>query len=203
MNHALSTILKTNLYGLPFIDLLCGMVQTLTIDEPVDEGFAVVQKKMPVTFDHNDTACAGKEILPVPDSSRKSIIYFEDFGVRVIGKEQGLSKFQSSLRLICWMNRAKLVGDHYKEISSRVMASVVQQIANKNPFSSGIFIKTSVRVANIPPQDAALFGRYTYKEQDRQYLRPPFEFFGIDFQIDYLANAKCLEGIAWNTQVCS
>jgi hypothetical protein len=203
MNHELSTILKTKLAGLPFLDLVCGMVQTQITDDPIGEEGATVQKKIPVTYDHNEVACKGKEIHPIPDSSKKSIIYFEDFGIGVQGKERGLTKFQSSLRLICWMNRSKLTGNHYTPVAGRAMAAIIQQIANQNPFSSGLFQRTLVRVARIPPQDIGLFGRYTYNEKDRQILRPPFEFFGIDFSIDFSADSKCLEGITWNTQSCS
>lgn len=202
MNHELSTVLKTKLAGLPFLDLVCGMVQTLVYDDPVQDG-QTVQKKVPVCYDHNDVACNGKEIRPIPNSSKKSIIYFEDFGVSVQGKDRGLTKYQSSLRLICWMNRAKLTGNNYTPISGRAMAAIIQQIANQNPFSSGLFQRILVRVARIPQQDAGLFGRYTYNEPDRQYLRPPFEFFGIDFQVDFNANSNCLNDITWNTESCS
>lgn len=202
MNKELATVLKNNLAGLPFLHLLCGMVQTLTYDDPIGEEGGMIQKKVPVTYDHNDVACNGKEINPIPHSSKRSIIYFEDFGIGVQGKERGLTKFQSSLRLICWMNRAKLVADHYTPVSGRAMAAIIQQIANKNPFSNGLFQRLSVKVARIPPQDAGLFGRYTYNEPDRQYLRPPFEFFGIDFQIDFNTDSNCLEGITWNTETC-
>lgn len=202
MNKELSSIYKGKLTGLPFVDLLCGMVQTLTKDDPVDET-KVIQKKMPVTYDHNlDPDCIGQEILPIPDSSRKSIIYFEDFGISVIDKRHGLTKYQSSLRLICWLNRSKLVGDNYIEISGRVMATIVDRLANKSPYNSGMFTTITTRVARIPPQDAGLFSRYTYEEKDRQYLRPPFEFFGIDLQTDFFANQNCLEDIEWNLTNC-
>jgi hypothetical protein len=206
MNKELATVLRNKLAGLPFVDLLAGMAQTLTVSDPNqdDQAPAVITKRFPVSYDTIGAGtCAGKEIALIPDGSRKSIIYFEDYGIAVTGRLHGQVAYSSSLRLICWINRANLVGDHYTEISGRCMASIVDMLLTKNPENVGMFTRLAVNVARIPPQDAALFGKYTYDEPTRQYLRPPFEFFGIDLTATYQAPATCLSGINWNQQLCT
>lgn len=202
MNKELSNVLKGKLAGLPFVDLLCGMVQTVTRDNMIDDTAGKVTKKFPVTYDHNDDECKGREIMVIPTTSKKSILYFEDFGVAVTDKRHGMSKYQSSLRLVCWLNRSELVGDQYADISGRCISAIVDTLAGRNPENIGIFTTLTVKVARIPPQDIGLFGRYTYNEQDRQVLRPPFEFFGIDLVCDYFVSSKCLNQIQWNQQTC-
>lgn len=206
MNKELATVLRNKLAALPFIDLLAGMVQTVTQSDPnQDESApAVITKRFPVSYDTTGAGtCQGQEVALIPDSSRKSIIYFEDYGIAVTGRLHGLVAYNSSLRLICWLNRANLVGDHYTEISGRCMAGIVDTLLTQNPENVGMFTRLSVNVARIPPQDPALFGKYTYDETVRQYLRPPFEFFGIDLTATYQAPAKCLSGINWNLQQCT
>lgn len=205
MNKELSSLLKKKLLTLPFIDVLAGMVQTVTRDNmQEDDGIGKTTKRFPVSYDTNLLEeCLGRpEKMLIPDSSRKSIIYFEDYGIVNTDKKHGLYGYNSSVRLICWMNRALLVGDVYAEISGRCMAMIIERLAGHNPENNGLFTELRVDVARIPPQDAALFGRYTYNEQDRQYLRPPYEFFGIDFSCRYYVNSKCLNETQWNQQIC-
>lgn len=201
MNKELASHLKNKLKVLPFVDLLGGIAQTVS-DDKFDEDNVKTTHRFPVSYDVDGEECQGREISMVPDSGRKSIIYFEDFGIAQNGSAHGLPAYNSSLRLICWMNRANLVGDNYTEISGRAMAEIIRIITSKKNENTGFFTRLNVSMVRVHPQDAALFGRYTYNETYRQYLRPPFEFFGIDFSCTYQVPPGCLSGIAWNNQVC-
>ena len=196
--------MRDRLASLPFIDVLAGMAQTVTTTDSnlSNPEAAAVVKRFPVSYDVLGVDCQGKEISLNPDSSRKSIIYFEDFGIASTGRLHGQTGFSSNLRLICWLNRANLVGDTYTEISGRCMASIIDLLAGRSPQNVGMFTRLTVDVARIPQQDAALFGRYTYNEPDRQYLRPPFEFFGIDLVCKFYVPARCLQDINWNNPKC-
>lgn len=202
MNKELCNVLKNKLVGLPFADVLAGMVQTVTTTDMDEQNVTVVVKKAPVSYDTNigNKECIGQEQYLIPNSNRKSLIYFEDFGISFIGRSHNMAQYSSSIRLICWMNRANLVGSTYQEVSGPAMAAIVDRLAGLNPINVGMFTRLTVEVRTIPPQDAGLFGRYTYNEQDRQYLRPPFEFFGIDLICKYFTSAKCIDDINWGGQ---
>lgn len=207
MNKDLCYVLKNKLIGLPFVEILGGMVQTVTTikaltDEP--EG-PTKTLKFPVTYDviANGKECIGAEYAMIPNSNRKSLIYFEDFGVNFINRQHELSFFSSNVRLICWMNRALLVGDWYEEISGRAMAVIIDRLTGKNPESIHIFSRLTIEIAKIPPQDTAIFGRYSYDENVRQHLMPPFEFFALDLTCRYaVSGARCIEPIPWNQATC-
>lgn len=205
MNRELSIVLRDKLAGLPFVDLLGGMVQTLTVKDslPDPEDLTaqakVVVNKFPVTIDAiGADNCKGHEIGMNPDSSRRSIIYFEDFGVQANGRQHSMNGYISSLRLVCWLNRSRLVGDKYKAVAGIMQATIIDKIAGRNPENTGIFVRLTVDVAKILPQDNAIFGRYTYDEAVRQHLRPPYEFFAIDFSCKYFVSASCLGSVNWN-----
>lgn len=202
MQKELSHIFKQQLAALPFVGLLSGMVQTVTRERPTGETGAMDVQKMPVSYDTNLSGCDGKEVAMIPQTRFKSVIYFEDFGVSTTGKVHGLTEYQSALRLICWLNKSKIT-DTYREITAAAISKIVEIIANKNPRNSGIFTRLTVNVARIHPQDANLFSKYTYNETDRQYLRPPFEFFGIDLSSKFSINSKCVEEISWDQLACS
>lgn len=205
MQKELATVLKAKIASLPFIDFLAGMVQTVSVDMQDEAGIAKITKRFPVSYDTNQPnpdCFGGPERMLIPDTGRKCIIYFEDYGINPVEKKHDLYGYLASIRLICWMNRAMLVGSNYTDVSGRAMAMIIQKIAGRNPENIGIFTQLRTDVARIPPQEPALFSRYTYNEQDRQYLRPPFEFFGIDFACRFFVNPNCLNETQWNQEVC-
>lgn len=205
MQKELANVLRLKLTPLPFVDVLAGIAQVLTTTDTADEG-ATVTKKQPVTYDVNinQEDCSGREYLLTFDSSKKSIIYFEDFGITPTGtRAAGMVAYTSNLRLICWMNRANLVGDSYREISGIAQAAIISTLTHKGPENIGMFTRLNTEVSKIQPQDAGLFGKYTIDETQRQYLRPPFEFFGIDLVSKFFVSPKCLQEVNWTAQACS
>jgi hypothetical protein len=204
MNKEVAAILKEKLRGLPFVDRLAGIAQTVT-ETQAGEISGTITKRYPVTYDPNELDENGnvREICLVPDQFYKSIIYFEDGGIDITQDARHGNGYRSALRLVCWLNRAKLVGSHYTEISGRCINAIISRLTNKNPETVGMFIKFKTNVSRIPPQDNGIFSRYTYSETDRQYLRPPFDFFAIDFIIDFQVKEKCIDDIPWNIEVCA
>lgn len=95
MQKELASVLKVKLLTLPFIDLLAGLAQTLTTTDQDETNSTTIQKRRPVAYDaHNGNAdCFGRETALIPDSSRKSIIYFEDFGITPGPFAHGLQSF--------------------------------------------------------------------------------------------------------------
>lgn len=205
MNKELATILKQKIAGLPFIDKLAGLVQTVE-DLSSDGGDVSPGKtmttryKFPVSYDVTGAAdgCHGIEKDLVPDSSYKCIIYFEDFGTKPVKQlDNNFFECQSQLRLICWLNRDRLVGDAYKEVTAYCVASLLAKLCKKNQ-NIGVFTQLSTKATNIPAQNSDLFSRYNYDQTVRQYLRPPFEFFGIDLVSDYKISINCFSPINFN-----
>jgi hypothetical protein len=202
MNKGLSIILRNKLAELPFVEVLAGMAQTVTTEDSNQETLVKITKRFPVCDNVLGVDCEGREISLTPNSARKSIIYFEDFGITVNGREHGNTNYISSLRLVCWMNRKNLVGNAYTDVAGHAMAMIVQKLTGGNPENIDIFTRLTVEIVRIPPQDAGLFGRYTYNEADRQYLRPPFEFFALDLSCKYNVPTKCLAAINWDLKTC-
>lgn len=206
MQKEISHILKGKLLTLPFADRVAGLAQTLTVKAQTEDNLQTIEKRMPVSYDVWDVGagdCDGAEVLLIPDSSQRSIIYFEDYGVQVGDRKRNMQGYISSLRLICWLDKSKIVGDHYTpELAARCQGAIVSRLCHKNPENIAPFVSLVIDVERLPPMEPALFARYTYEETQRQYLRPPFEFFGIDLRVRYYMSDKCLDGIPWNVQTC-
>jgi hypothetical protein len=204
MQKELANILRDKVRTLPFADLAMGIGQTVEVKELDSNNEVPIRRRFPVGYDEaiKDEAGRVKEINLFPDQSRKSIIFFEDYGVTSIPGIRGAHGFSSSLRLLSWMNRAKLVASGYAEISARCQSAIVGLLCHQQPQNVSPFIRLKVELTRIPPQDAALFGRYTFDETVRQYLRPPFEFFGIDLTSTFYVSDRCLDEIPWTAGIC-
>jgi hypothetical protein len=210
MNKALARVLRDKLLDLPFIEVAAGLVQTVTTTDSVPNSAAdeaavsAVTKKFPVATSviPEDFCKNGKEFRTIPNSNYRSLIYFEEFGISVGPKNHGHTAFTSRIRMVIWLNRKNLVGASYTDISGRCMAMIIDRLTGNNPENVDIFTRLTCEVAAILPQDASVFARYTYSEADRQYLRPPFEFFAIDFTCKYQVPSNCMDSINWNVKVC-
>lgn len=204
MTKELCTILKNDIAGLPFIFDLAGLVQTLSVDSIDNEGVKSTAR-FPVSHDTNitDNCAYGPERRLDPDSSRKSITYFEDFGTLPGERRGGFYTYRSTVRLVSWLNRSLLVGNDYAQISGLCISKLIATLCpSANPRNVGMFTGLKVTPGRVLPQDASIFSRYTYEETQRQYLRPPFEFFAIDLVADYSIHDKCLPEIQFSQKNC-
>ena len=195
MNKEIAEILRDRIKDLPFIDVCAGLVQTIVVaNDPNNEKRRF---SFPMSYDVDTSAgqgssCyVGKERDLMPDSSKKSIFYFEDMGISP-AKVFGRPGFQSTIRLVGWINRSRLLGDKYINVSTFAMSAIVGRLARKNPINIGNMKMLSVTVGTIPRQDASLFSRYSYDESVTQFLMPPFECIGIDFICKYIVKDNCL-----------
>lgn len=191
MNKEIANILKNKIADLPFIDLLAGLAQVVETRDPTDDGKVNV-KRNPASYDTN--ICNGEQWL-IPDGSRKSVIYFEDGGVRFVSASQGFNSYSSSLVLVCWMNRGLLFGDPYIEVAGRMTAQVISRIQTQTQENwPPLFSRVMVKPARVLAQDWQIFNKYTYDQATTQYLRPPFEYFAIEFITTFSVAHECAEG---------
>lgn len=207
MNKEIAHVLKERLAvngGLPFVDVLSGLAQRVSYQETNADGNPIT-KAMPVSYDNTtaDSCTVSPERALIPDSSKKGILYFEDMGSVFVDRlSGGAMRYRSTLVLVCWMNRARLVGDGYTEITSYCVGTILKKIAPPNFINVPPFVRMRVTPGRILPQDAAVFSRYTYDETITQFLRPPFEFFGMELTVDYGIHPDCINQLNFKDPAC-
>lgn len=193
---ALRQIIESN-GGLNFVEKMFGTVQTVEKTEEASGTF--IKKRFPVATEHISENCLIRnEEIASPDSSLRGILYFEDNGTAKSNKilSGNQLRFDSRLRLVCWINRNKVKADAYIEISGLLIADILNKLSVDRIISEvGFFRNLKTEVVSIPPQNANIFSAYSYDESVNQYLRPPFEFFAIDLKITYSVNPNCIEEI--------
>lgn len=199
MNQAIADIIKSHIEGLDFVDKIAGLTRVLTFDIVTkdSEGKNVpVQKSFPVACCVTADDCkdgAYNELMP--NSQYKTVIYFEDMGVTAGDIEGRYSYFTSNVRLVCWINAAKILGDTCKTgtactLSAHLIAEIIRALPefkqHHNPFNMVLSKVVSQEVSS-----PSIFSQYTYDEKHTQYLMYPYDYFALDIQTEF---AICLKG---------
>lgn len=189
MNATIAALLQDRISGLSYIDKVGGLVRPIT-RERWDAGNKPQKITIPVSIDVIDPlACTASTLLDlVPDQRYRAIVYFEDRGWRPVHDRLKGTFYASALRLVCWMNTAKMNGD--SAAGDRVAQDIIASIAG-SPYNDGAYLGIRHKVIGAAVKGPSLFSAYTYPEAVRQYLMPPFDAFGLDIATEFRMNPNC------------
>lgn len=207
MNAAIASILKDYLNTLAWKDKVAGLVKPLVRMDPVTSGNVQtsVRKVFPISCDISYADCQKdssryKDLHP--DSKLRSLMYFEDRGVRWIESKGGSDYYRSSLLLVGWanMDRFKFTGCYI----SPLLVQSIRGVIPKVPMNSTANGMTRI-LSNITgelPKDAGIFSKYTYNEGITQYLMYPFDYFALTVETDFAMHSSCAHLIELSDDPC-
>lgn len=109
----------------------------------------------------------------IPDSSKKSILYWEDMGSRIIDKSAHYMQVGHLVRLIVWMNFNKIQGITYD--------ACVKEIALlKRKYGTTLLVPRGQVEKKVE-----IFSRYDYLDV-KQYITYPYEVAAFDYEIKFM-----------------
>lgn len=184
-------IIIGKLNSLPFIDKIAGVVKPIVYNS-VGEGKKITKKTFPASCRTTWEQCeSGRYKDLIPDSSKKSVLYLEDNGVRFVSRDGAKTKWKASYNLVCWLNMPKL-GFEGCSYSSTAIASIISKLP-VTPFNDGIF--HYIQINPVGQQQKALnpFQKYSYDETVNQFLMYPFDYFVLLIEVDFTTDKRCLE----------
>ncbi len=194
MNTKIAEILKDQLTSLSWIDKIAGLVKPVTYTDK-----AGTKKTMPIYFRDDPTLCdSGDYTNLVPDSSKMSILYFEDGGLDVINAGCMYIDILSSLKLVCWCN-LKLINPAYSS-ALLLKLQVIRTIPINIPNTDWV---TKINVSFDGDDLTNPFTQYTYDEQ-KQFLMWPYDYFALKYKVRFSVplNAECYDDITLNPSIC-
>lgn len=195
MTNDIADIIKDKIDGLPFVDRLAGMVKVLTISEETDTGKK--RKSFPVACNVSASECNNVSKLKdlTPDSSKRSVMYFEELGGTVMtGTDRNYLLFRSSVRLVCWLNLQKM-GLTDCGWSSTAVLSIMKELSSMTQPANynSKYIQLQVKQINEAEKSPLLFSKYTYDEATNQYLIYPYDYFAINITVEFKINSNCID----------
>lgn len=189
MNVDIANIIKDYLVTLPFADKVGGLVKTISLTQ--SDGERSFKKTFPVDFGTSQKDCtSGRYMDLIPNSKYKSIMYFEDGGVRPLGQEFSGFGFESSLKLVCWLNQKKL-GKNASSISALAITTILKTLPTK-PINSTPYTRIKIEVTSQDPKNANTFSKYSYDESVIQYLMYPYDYFALNITTQFVIPPSCI-----------
>jgi hypothetical protein len=179
--EALAALLAARLsVALPFVERTVGLARLYTTSTEAD---GPIKLPVPVTFTADD--CERNTRYLVPDPMTSGILFFEDGGTVPVGAP-ALRIKQSSLRLLLWVNPARLDG----ELSEAALLAAVEKALKVNErYAAGDFLDIFTTYTTLPAE-ASLFSRYTF-DGIRSLLLPPYRVLGLDLKVQFRLANRC------------
>ena len=195
MNQAIADIIRGYIEDLDFVDKIAGLTSVATFEVKGADN-TLVQKTVPIACCVTAEDCKqGAYNDLMPDSRYKTVIYFEDGGVTFEQAEGKWKYYTSSLRLVCWINVAKLLAECCKggeacTLAAHLIAEIIRILPvfpeNNSPFDH-VYSEVTSQVV----RSADIFSAYTYDEKHSQYLMYPYDYFSLEITTKF---AICLDG---------
>jgi len=194
MNQAIANIIRGHIEDLDFVDKIAGLVAAVTFD--VKSGDEIVQKTFPIACCVDTDECiAGAYEDLMPSSKYNTLIYFEDGGISFDRYESKWGYYTSTLRLVCWINVAKILGDECNiETTCSHSAHLIAEIIRALPLfaeNHPPFDQVYSEVMSQEVRSNSIFSAYSYDEKHTQYLMYPYDYFALNIETKF---AVCLKG---------
>lgn len=186
----------SHLASLSFVDKITGIVKTAIVS---DANGNIL--KFPIALNLDPSTCNDSELLDYcPDSSKTSIIYFEDRGATVRGMSGEAIELTVNFTLVCWFNYLKI--NPALTNTSLIFGNIIKNLplgdmGNINPLM-GIFLE----LTGQEPNDAGIFSKYTYREEISQYVTYPYDYVALNLRADFCVRPECFDDIELNPAEC-
>lgn len=179
---------------LSFVDKITGIVK------PGQASIGGVVKTFPIAYNTDVTTCNDSELLDfVPDDRKISIIYFEDRGTSMTRMENQSVYFTSNFTLICWYNYKKLTPPMTNP--SLIVGNIIKYLplvmGNVSPL-----IGVVLSVTGQQDNTGGVFSKYSYIEEQTQYITYPYGYLALDLQAEYSVRKECFDEIGIQELSC-
>lgn len=199
MLNDIGEIIVGRISNLPFIDKYAGVVRVISRDD-VDSNQKPVKKIFPASCKNPiPEECDFSRYFDLcPDSSKKSVLYLEDNGVRFKSIDGNKVYFIAQFDLVCWLN-LPLLGKEECNYSAKIILAIINKLIGKGvPFQSGIYQRIFIKPIGEKSKSQNPFSKYTYDLEKNQYLVYPFDWFVLLLEVEFMIDSRCADEIILN-----
>lgn len=191
MIDIVANILHEYIKDLAWADKTAALIRVAT--RTTESG---VRQYFPVACQLTEAECnAGRYQDLMPDDRKKSVMYFEDNGgVQYKRKAGSVDIYEAHLRLVGWLN-IKLLGQTDCSITAGAIGDILRALPGKvAPAVASTYGLSNVLIhyAGEAKKDVNIFSKYSYNEAQTQYLLYPYDYFALEFSVEFSMNKECL-----------
>ena len=176
MNSAIADIVGSYFSSQPWCDKIGGLAKIVTIFDR-DQNNNPTIKRFPVSCNTSLDECKqGRYSDLVPNSKLRSLFYFEDGGNTLQKRYAESFEFVARLKLVGWINLSMFkLQERQCTLSDRMVAQILKAMPD-NYINTGIFTQMKIKFIGEDAKTPAIFSRYTYSEEQTQYLLFPYDY---------------------------
>lgn len=190
----IAELLKPGIEALSWADKVFGVVVPISAKNKLGE-----TKIIPAYLNSIDLCHASEYWDCVPDSSKMSIVYFEDQGMSVVNAGCHFMDCEATLRIIVWLN-FKLINPQYT--SSLLMKAELINAIPKRLTNDDYVTKICLWMDSEEQRSPAIFSRYSYDETQLQYLMWPYDYFALNYRVKFSIPLSACETVQLNPSIC-
>lgn len=204
MNQAIANIIKGHIEDLDFVDKIAGLTQVATFEVRGPDNTTVI-KTVPIACCVSPADCKeGDYDDLMPDSKYKTVIYFEDGGVSFVRSESNWKYYTSNLRLVCWINIAKIFEAECNcgipcTYAAHIIAEIIRHLP-EFPEHHDPFEKVYSEIVSQDIRSNSIFSQYSYDEKHSQYLMQPYDYFALNITTTF---AICMKNTTVYDSTCT
>jgi len=147
-----------------------------------------------------DTCTDGQYRAMTPDDSQKSVMYFEEITAPTIVEQKSYYEFEARVRLVCWLNYSAINYEYHNTdlLQIKCIKAMPEKLANgavENYNTVRLWFDKTIE------KKEAIFSAYTY-DKFKQYLMFPFDYFAIEFILNYRYYNDCEGDVELNPVKC-
>jgi hypothetical protein len=197
MINTIITEINKGLQTVNITDLICGIVKP--IKRKIRKGNDTVEKTEPGYLDITaKTNCNVSDYIScVPNSAKRSILYYELESNNIEQLNSHTFRVTSQVKLIFWFNYKKINTD-IQTIDS-IQLALIKAIPDRLTINNIQHI--SIQLTGSEKAER-LFSDYDYDETEKQFLMYPYDYFALNYTIEYSINKACIEDITKKEAQC-
>jgi hypothetical protein len=185
MNNKIANIIVDYIKDLDWIDKLAGLTQVAKINQ---NG---VEKRYPIScaMAFDDVCVEGCYDELAPNSAYQSVVYFEDGGFSFSKQERNRLYYESSLRLVAWLNYKKLGGGCGS--TGNYIIDIIRALPSY-PVNIDDLMGVNIQVNSQAIRGTDIFGKYTFNEKQTQYFMLPYDAFALEIKTTFFLIPECV-----------
>jgi hypothetical protein len=186
MNNRIANIVVDYIKDLTWIDKLAGLTQVARINQ---NG---VEKRYPISCQtSSEDACTeGCYNDLAPNSAYQSVVFFEDEGFNFDHQAGNKLYYNSTLKLIAWLNYNKLGGGCGS--TGNYIIDIIRALPSY-PVNIDDLLGVNIRVMSQAIRSDSIFSKYTFNEFATQFLLLPYDFFSLEIKTSFYLIPECVE----------
>ena len=204
MISKIAALLRDEISGLNFVEIAAGLAKPKIVrvnntsadaEEP-----AMIDKVIPMAYNDLGIACEEGDLYSlVPNTKKKSIVWWEDNGIELVEEQTYYYQARASLICVGWWN-LPLINDTLSDASllvANIIAAMPKRLSNIDYLS-----QIRVSWSGNPVSGAEVLSKYTFDEAENQFATFPFAVSAIEFIVDFAFGKNCVDDVVLNPATC-